>query len=246
MTFIKNWLDQADAGVDSALEKSGADKALQFVNKEIGKVESELQDVTDFLNRFNRNLPRYHNSQAAVQNWEPVFLNQFDIVITPPAAITGNGYFTDLLVEQVKNISGLPEITPTGTIEQKYLWAKRTFSKPVPDDTTAELEIEFEINLNSSNQMYTYDMLRAWADLSFDYSVGYHGLKRQYVGEITVLVHNKVRRVFRQFNFKPVYMTNPMNNMELDYLSDGIYVLKATFKADAWVEKRHQMPVTLQ
>ena len=238
MTFVKNWLDQADSGVDSFRERNGIDDALKSANAAIGSVESELQDVTDLLNRLNKNLSHYKNSQASINNWEPVFLNQFDVVITPPAAMTATGYFTDLLVEQVKSVRGLPEITPTGTVEQRYLWATRTFSKPVPEDVTAELEMEFEVNLNSRNSMYAYEVLREWADLIFNYKRGHNGVKRDYVGNITVIVHNKVRRVFRQFNFNPVYMFDPLNNMELEYLSDDIYRLTARFKADAWKEIR--------
>lgn len=242
MAYVKNWLDQGESGMTSLTDKY-VDPYLEDITDVTGAVQSELMDVSNFLNRFNRNLPRYANSQASVRNWEPVFLNQFDVIITPPAAISGTGYFVDLLVEQVKDVKGLPEIVPTRTVEQQYMWAKRTFSKPVPEETTAELQISFEVNLNHRNSMYVYEMLRAWADLGFDQSTGMHGMKRQYSGEITVLIHNKIRRVFRQFNFKPVYMINSLTQMELAYLSDDIYVVSAVFKADAWKEKRNTLPI---
>lgn len=237
MGGIKNWLDGAEQSVNDFVDDN-VGGALDAVNGSLGAVEGALNDITGFLNRFNKNLPHYKNATAARENLEPVYLNQFDIVITPPAKINGNGYYVDMLIEQVKSVSGLPEISPTGTTEQKYMWATRTFSKPVPEKTTADLVIEFEINLSKRNSMYVYEMLRAWADLSFNYNSGFHGLKRQYAGEMTILVHNKVRRVFRQFNFNPVYMYDSMTQMELAYLSDEIYVLTAQFRADGWKEKR--------
>jgi hypothetical protein len=238
MANIANWADEQRSrfreGVGDPLSNI-MDDSRQVV----GSVEAELYDISDILNRLNKNMPHYRNAQAARNNWEPVYLNQFDVIITPPERVFGTGYFADLIAEQVKSVKGLPEIVPTGTVEQKYLWAKRTFSSPVPEDSTAELEIAFEVNLNNRNSMYTYELLRAWSDLSFNQYQGIHGLRRDYTGQMTILVHNKVRRVFRQFDFRPVYITEPFNSMELDYLSDEIYVLTAKFKADGWSEKRN-------
>ena len=188
--------------------------------------------------RLQEGLPHYYNSQAGMNNYEPVYLNQFEVVITPPLAVDRSDTMMELLIEQVKDIKGLPEITPTEYVEQKYLWATRTFSKPVPEKTTAILEVRFEVNLNDYNQMYTYETLRSWAELQFDPFTGKHGIKRDYAGEITVLITNKNRQVFRQYNFKPVYLISPFNSMDLDYLSDEIYVLTAKFMADAWRDKR--------
>lgn len=179
-------------------------------------------------------LPHFSNSQASMNNWEPLFLNQFEVIITPPAVVSG----ADILIEQVKKISGMPEITPTGFVEQFYKFAKRTYSAAKPEDTTAELEIDFEVNLNDSNAMYVYNTLRQWADVHFDPLTGSQGLKKDYAGEMTVLIHNKAQAVYREFRFKPVFMIEPLKDMELDYLSEDIYVLTAKFKADAWKETR--------
>ena len=51
-------------------------------------------------------LPHWDNAQAARNYYEPIFQNQFEVIITPPAAITDN---VDLLVEQIISIKGLPE-----------------------------------------------------------------------------------------------------------------------------------------
>ena len=181
-------------------------------------------------------LPHYQNSKAAMNNWEPLFLNQFEVIITPPSTITAG---TGFLVEHVKKLSGLPEITPGGTVEQFYKFAKRTYSSAKPEDTTAELEIDFEVNLGTSNDMYIYNTLRAWADIHFNPETGSQGLKKDYVGSMTVLIHNKNREVYREFTFNPVYLMEPLKNMELDYTSDDIFIMTCKFKADAWKEKRN-------
>ena len=182
-------------------------------------------------------LPHYQNSQAAIKNWEPLYLNQFEVVITPPASVVAGVKF---LVEHVKKLSGLPELTPVGTVEQYYKFAKRTYSASRPEDTTAELEIDFEVNLGESNDMYIYNTLRAWANLHFNPSDGSQGLKVDYAGSMSVIIHNKARKVYREFNFSPVYMMEPLKNMDLEYTSDEIFVLTAKFKADSWKENRNE------
>jgi hypothetical protein len=181
-------------------------------------------------------LPHYSNSRASMNNWEPLFLNQFEVIITPPQSVSAGVGF---LVEHVKKISGLPEITPTSSVEQFFKFAKRTYSSAKPEDTTAELEIEFEVNLGAANDMYIYNTLRQWADIHFAPDTGAQGLKSQYVGTMSVLIHNKARQVYREFTFNPVYMIDPLKQMDLDYQSDEIYILTAKFKADAWKENRN-------
>ncbi len=180
-------------------------------------------------------LPHYDNSQAARDNFEPLFKNQFEILITPPLVVAGG----TILTEQVKKIDGLPEITPTGFVEQFYKFAKRTYADARPEDTTAELTIDFEVNLNDSNSMYVYNTLRQWADIQYNPMTGGQGLKRDYAGELSVLVHNKALDLYREFRFNPVFLIDGFNAMELDYISNEIYILTAKFKADAWKEIRN-------
>lgn len=194
--------------------------------------------------RLETGLPHYNNSMASINNWEPVYLNQFEVIITPPMAVSRDG--VDLLAEHVKEITGLPEMTPTGVIEQQYLWAKRSFANPMPENAVADLTIKFEVNLNDNNSMYIYNTLRQWAELHFDPFTGKFGTKRDYSGELTVLVMNKRQQVFRQFSFKPVFMHTPLTQMNLAYLSDEIYTLTANFRSDAWKDKmiKSKQPVT--
>lgn len=180
-------------------------------------------------------LPHYTNSTAAVNNYEPLYLNQFEVVFTPPAAVTQDA---SILLEHVKNVSGLPEITPVGKVEQWFKFAKRTYSAARPEDTTAELEIEFEVNLDEDNSPYVYNILREWANIEFDPLSGAQGLKANYAGEMYIAIFNKRGNIYREFKFKPVYLVDNFNEMELDYLSDEIYRMTAKFQADAWVETR--------
>ena len=180
-------------------------------------------------------LPHWDNSRAATNYYEPLFLNQFEVVITPPAIISAN---VDLLVEHVVSITGLPELTPTGVVEQKYKFASRSFAGAVPEKTTADLDIKFTVNLNEENDMYIYNILRGWADLAYDPLTGRQGLKRDYYGQIYVAIFNKAGDIFREFRFTPVIPNGALTPMILDYISPTLYEVTAKYRADAYKETR--------
>jgi hypothetical protein len=183
-------------------------------------------------------LPHWNNSQAATNYYEPIFKNQFEVIITPPSAITDN---VELLVEQVKTISGLPELFTKGATTQDYKFAKRAFADGVPNTTLTTLTIKFEVNLNDENNMYVYNTLRGWGDLIYDPLNGRQGLKKDYVGEIAVFIFNKAGDIFREFKFKPAFLAEPLNAMDLDYMAtgtSGIYTLDAKFICDTYTETR--------
>jgi len=181
-------------------------------------------------------LPHFDNSTAAVNYYEPIFLNQFEVIITPPSTIAGPN--DALLVEHVTKISGLPELTGVGVVDQYYKFARRTFATGAPKKTDAQLTLEFEVNLNEENDAYVYNKMRAWGDLTFDPLNGRQGLKADYVGEIYVAIFNKAQDIFREFRFNPAYLTGELNAMDLDYKSEGLYKLTAKFQCDNYKETR--------
>ncbi len=180
-------------------------------------------------------LPHWKNSQAATNYYEPIFLNQFEVVITPPQVITKN---VNLLVEHVTKITGLPEITPTATVEQKYKFAQRSFAAAAPEKTTADLAVTFTVNLNDDNEAYIYNIIRAWSDITYDPLTGRQGLKKDYVGQMAVTMFNKQGKVFREFKFTPVFPFGKLTEMQLDYSSMSLYELTVNFRADNWTETR--------
>ena len=48
-------------------------------------------------------LPHYRNSKAAVNKYEPVYTNLFEVTILPPPGVSGG----DILLEHVRSIGGL-------------------------------------------------------------------------------------------------------------------------------------------
>lgn len=182
-------------------------------------------------------LPHYTNSTASRENYEPIYLNQYEVIITPPEPLNVS---QDVIIisEQVKNVKSLPEITPLETVEQYYKFAKRTYADAKPKDTTHQFKIEFEVNLDRQLDMYVYNFFRAWADIIFNPETGSMGLKRDYVGSMNIFVTNKAREIFRKFTFNPIYIIKPFTQMELDYQSKKLYTFTVEFQADDWDEDR--------
>lgn len=190
-------------------------------------------------------LPHFKNSTVGQQLFEPLYLNQFTVIITPPASIN-NTAINQLLVEHVKKITGLPEQAGTGgTVDQSYRFSKRYFAGAKPKETGAKFTIDFEVNLNNANEMYVYNLFRAWANLVYDPLTGRQGLKKDYAPNgagVYVGVHNRAGDVYREFNFSPVFVygdTNLVEDMKLDYTSDSIYTATFSFIADSYTEVRN-------
>lgn len=184
-------------------------------------------------------LPHFKNSIAAINFYEPLYVNLFEVTFNPPAAL-GNKFDSTLMMQQVLSVKGMPEITPVGFVEQWYKSSKRTYAKSKPDDTTATLTMEFEVNLDNANNSYVYNALREWSDLIFNPQDGSMTLKTNYVSSsLIVKQFNKAQQVYRYFKFHSVYLLDPFNPMDLDYKADTIYTMTAKFKCDYWEDLRN-------
>jgi hypothetical protein len=182
-------------------------------------------------------LPYWTNSTAAVNYYEPIYQNQFEVILTPPAVIGGPN--VALLVEHVTKISGLPEINSAGTlVEQEYKFAKRSYAGAVPDTTVADIEISFTVNLNEENDAYVYNILRAWNDVVYNPQSGAQGLKRNYVGECAVVIFNKAGEIFREFKFPSIIPNGALGDLSLEYTSNNVYETTMKYRSDYWIETR--------
>ena len=185
-------------------------------------------------------LPHFKNSLVGRNLFEPLYLNQFTVIITPPASINNNA-ITPLLVEHVKEITGLPEQAGTGKLqEQRYRFSKRYFAAGVPADTGAKLVVSFEVNLNDANEMYIYNQFRAWANLVYDPLTGRQGLKKDYApngANIYVGVHNRAGDIYRTVTLEDCFITSALGfTTELNYESADPATLEVIWRSDAFKE----------
>ena len=175
-------------------------------------------------------LPHYQNSLFGINKYEPVYLNQFEVLITPPAAVLGG----PILVQQVTSITGLGvDKTPAAT-QQKYKFAVRNYAGAKPEQTVFDLTVNFSVNLNDANSMYVFKTLRQWTDLIYNPLTGAMGLKRDYTGTIVLSIFNKQGDVFRRITCRDCFPISPIGAMEMDYSGTELYVISLQWAVDYW------------
>jgi hypothetical protein len=179
-------------------------------------------------------LPHYRNSTAAMQKFEPVYNAQFEVILHPPAAVTG----WSLVMENVIKVGGVEVNKLPAVVEQKYKSAKRSYAGGIVDDTSINITLDFEVNLDDSNSAYVYKALRKWCDLIYDPLTGRTGLKKDYAGGPLIINYfNKNGDIFRQIKAPVVFPTTPITPIESDFTSNDIYRISGfTLRADYWEE----------
>lgn len=175
-------------------------------------------------------LPHYQNSLFGINKYEPVYLNQFEVLITPPGPVLGG----QILVQQVTNLSGLEVDKTPAPIQQRYKFAVRNYAGAKPDQTYFDLVLSFTVNLNDANSMYVFKTLRQWTDLIYNPLTGAMGVKTDYTGTMVISVFNKQGDVFRRITCKDCFPTTPLTVMELDYQAIDIYNVTMTWAVDYW------------
>ena len=189
-------------------------------------------------------LPHFKNSAAGPGKYEPLYLNQFEVIITAPPLVSGKiGFNNNLMLEHVTKVTSLPEYAGSGSavVTQNYKFSQRTYAPAKPTQTYHQFNIEFEVNLNNNNDMYIYNALRAWGDLIYDPLTGRQGLKTDYANaSIQVTMFNRAGVIYRDFVFTPVFLgPTKMTETVLDYTADkSIYKLTAQFTADKYTDTR--------
>ena len=176
-------------------------------------------------------LSHYQNSLSAINKFEPVYLNQFEVTVIPPSAVAGG----EILLQQVTKVGGLTLDKNPGLVTQKYKFAKRNYAGAKPDTTWMDLSLSFTINLNDANSMYVFKTLRQWSDLIYNPLTGAMGLKNDYTGTVVVSIFNKQGDVFRRITCRDCYPTKAISEMNLNYTSAEIFKIDdMTWAVDYW------------
>lgn len=180
-------------------------------------------------------LPHYKNSIAGMEQYEPVYLNLFQISIIPPPGVTV--WDKELIIENVIDVKGLTVEQQPKPIEQSFKGHKRSYAGSIVDQTYVEIGINFEVNLNNDNSMYVYKALRRWCDLVRDPLTGAMTPKLTYASKqslMTIHLYKKNGDIIRTWIFPSIFPAKPLNEMTLDYNKQEIYKASMTFRSDYW------------
>lgn len=185
-------------------------------------------------------LPHITNSQAGVNKWDYTPSNIFEVYFTIPEALREQfGQDEAVITEHVQKIEGLDAIHRTAeTVQQKFMGTTRTFIKGSVDDTTAELSVDFALNLRNGTDNFIYKLFKAWSRLGYNINTGERSLKKDYCADwLRVVIANRAGDIYEDVVFKDVMLAGPVDGIgSYDYNNDDVLTLTTKFKSDWWTD----------
>jgi hypothetical protein len=186
-------------------------------------------------------LSHFRNSRVATSLWEPIYQNQFSVMLVPPMGLSDRSdERVNVILEGVQSVGQIPTSKGSGVVEQKYKFANRSYAGAVPENTILDLQITFALNLSYDNggpSNYTYNFLREWVDLIYDPLTGRQGLKRDYVApSMTITMHDRAGTPFWQWILYYTFPSNGAGGPTLSYMSNDLMQVQMTFRCDWWDE----------
>ncbi len=174
-------------------------------------------------------LGHFKNSRVGMGLMEPLYLNQFEVTIIPPASISAN---RDLLLQEIQKVEGLDvEQVPSELKIQQFKTSTRPFAGAKPEKTHLELKLSFNVNLSNANSALTYKILRSWCDIVRNPLTGEMGLLADMTdgGNTKIIVNcfNKRGDIYRTITGYNVFPAQgALSTLNLDYTADEIYKIE--------------------
>lgn len=183
---------------------------------------------------------RHHftNSKVGTANFDPVYNNLFDVIITPPDIITGNpewsGVGKELLLEEITSITGLNVDLLPSVLTQNFKGTQRNFMANNPSKTTVEFTIEFELNLNEAHQNFVYNAIRSWSDLQYDPLTATRTLKSKYVSPAgtSITMFDREDNIYRKIEIKNTFLSQPIKAFDKIFGEGSLEKLSMSFIGD--------------
>ena len=121
------------------------------------------------------------------------------------------------------------------TIVQRFKYSTRAFLN-TPKETHVEFDIMFNINVNNSGSMESWNTLKAWYDLVWNSQNGSLHYKADIIGTIIVNQHDKKGLVLRRITFQNAQIKG-IDGADLKFDSAEIWSASAKFVADYWIDE---------
>ena len=178
-------------------------------------------------------LPHYSNITTANQNWEPVFGNLFEVVILLPTAIASrHPDHQTLLLENITETS-FPKYKTIEKATQNFKFSTRQFMK-MPSDTSTDLTLKLNMNVNDKYEVFTWTMMKDWYDLVWNNEDGSLHYKSNIIADIVVHAHDKEGHVIRRVTYFNCQISDISGWETLNWTGNEIMSLTVKFEADYW------------
>jgi hypothetical protein len=195
--------------------------------------------------------PRLRSTTAGFNHYDPIHSSIFEVNFMD--ASWGNSkskplYYRShkeaikniltVLGEQVTDVQGLDSLIKVAdTGQQKFLGTTNSYANPMVDDTSAEITINFNLNLTDNNDAYVYEFFRSWYKRIYDVNTGGRSLMKDYVCKgMKISEANRDGSIWREFIFGKVILKSVSGLDSLDYTNNEARKLQCVFKVDWWDE----------
>jgi len=179
-------------------------------------------------------LAHFTNIETAVNNWEILYKNLFEVTIVLPTILQGiHPNYTNLLLTNIITAK-FPTYPTLEYAEQRFKYSTRQYIK-MPGTTSTELELSLNMNQTNNLQVFTWRILKDWYDLAWNNEDGSLHYKKHLVGDIIVHHHDKEGHVIRRVVYNNCQMGKISGWEDLDWSApDMVGPLSVGFKSDYW------------
>ena len=169
---------------------------------------------------------------------EVVYLNLFEITFVLPVILQAQGRDPLLLLENAKkaplNLTG--DNFNIDSKRQRFKYSTREFLT-TPQQTSGEIQIPFQVNVNQQGSMENWNTMKAWFDLVFNSQNGSLHYKSDLIGTIIVNQHDKKGVVLRRVTYQNCQLKS-LSGYEMDWSSQEIFDdLTGTFVYDYFIDE---------
>lgn len=154
---------------------------------------------------------------------EVVYTNLFEVTLILPVLLQAQGRDPILLLENITKAPSMnvPTSFELGNHKQRYKYSTREFLS-TPADTSGEIEITYQVNVNQQGSMETWNTFKAWYDLAWNSQNGALHYKSDMIGTLIVNQHDKKGVVLRRVTYQNVQLKG-LGGYDLDWGSNGIW-----------------------
>ena len=166
---------------------------------------------------------------------EPVYKNLFEITFIMPTILQAQGRDPIMMLQQATSI----DLNLTEDIEratQRFKYSTRKFVT-TPSDTSKDITIKFNVNVNEKGAMETWNALKAWYDLVWNSQNGVLHYKADIIGTLVVNEHDRKGLVLRRVTYQNAQIYG-IDGIQLNWDSNTeIWSVNAKFVADYWIDE---------